>query len=139
MEFLIYGLSPQWLSAHPEIRDCSVSEQYEMVHSDGGIVIQAHPFREADYIGEKIQYPYDVDGTEVLNISNGNKYGYGLNACPWDDKALEYAKCYGHHMTSGSDVHSVKMMGCGMGFSRKLDSIQDFAKAVMNDEGVIMY
>ena len=139
MEFLIYGLTPEWLRTHPEIRDCTVKEQYEMVHMDGGIVIQAHPFREADYIGEKIQYPYDVDGVEVLNISNGNKLGYGLNACPWDDEALDYAKKYNLHMTSGSDVHSVNMMGCGMGFKNKLESIQDFNRAILNDEGILLY
>ena len=139
MEFLIYGLSPDWLRDHPQIRDCSVREQYEMVHRDGGIVIQAHPFREAEYISKKVQYPYDVDGVEVLNISNGVKSGYGLNACPWDDEALEYAKKYKLHITSGSDVHSTRMMGCGMAFEDKLESIDDFKKAILEDRGIIMY
>lgn len=139
MEFLIYGLDPAWLRNHPEIRDCTVREQYEMVHRDGGIVIQAHPFREADYIGEKIQYPEDVDGVEVLNFSNGVKSGYGLKACPWDDDALAYAKEHNLHMISGSDVHSVDMISCGMGFKRKLESVHDFASAVLNDEGILMY
>lgn len=139
MEFLIYGLTPEWLRNHPEIRDCSVREQYNMIHGDGGIVIQAHPFREADYIGEKIQYPDDVDGVEVLNISNGIKLGYGLKACPWDDEALLYCKKHRLHMTSGSDVHSVNMLGCGMGFKEKLNSIQDFNRAILNDEGILMY
>jgi len=138
MEFLIYGLTPDWLHKHEEIRDCSVKEQYEMVHRDGGIVIQAHPFREADYIGEKIQYPYDVDGVEVLNISNGVKSGYGLNACPWDDEAYEYARRYNLHATSGSDVHSVKMMGCGMGFKKRLASIKEFNEAILSDEGIVL-
>lgn len=139
MEFLIYGLSPDWLMAHPEIRDCSVKEQYQMIHRDGGVVIQAHPFREADYIHDMTQYPEDVDGVEVLNISNGAKSGYGLNANPWDDKAYEYAKEHGLHMSAGSDVHSTKIMSCGMGFKRRLLDGQDFAKAILRDEGIIMY
>lgn len=139
MEFLIYGLSPNWLLEHPEIRDCSVKQQYEMVHRDGGIVIQAHPFREADYIERQVQYPDDVDGVEVLNISNGAKSGAGLCACSWDDMALEYAGKHGLHMTSGSDVHSVSMLGCGMAFNRRLESIEDFTHAIINDEGVLMY
>lgn len=139
MEFLIYGLTPQWLHDHPQIKDCSIQEQYEMVHSDGGIVIHAHPYREDFYIKEQFQYPNDIDGVEVLNISNGPRAGFGLNACPWDDKALEYAKKYNLHMTSGSDVHSAKMLGCGMGFENKLNSIQDFISAVMQDKGVLMY
>ena len=44
-DFLIYGLDKAWLLAHPQIRDCSIEEQYRLVKADGGIVIHAHPFR----------------------------------------------------------------------------------------------
>lgn len=45
-EFLIFGLSPEWLAAHPEIREAGIEEQYRLVKADGGMVIHAHPFRE---------------------------------------------------------------------------------------------
>ena len=38
-EFLIFGLSPEWLAAHPEIREAGVEEQYRLVKADGGMVI----------------------------------------------------------------------------------------------------
>ena len=56
-EFLIYGLSKEWLLEHPEIKDADVKEQYELVHAGGGIVSQAHPFREEDYIPEIRLFP----------------------------------------------------------------------------------
>jgi len=139
MEFLIYGLTPEWLLNHPEIRDCSVREQYEMVHRDGGIVIQAHPYREDFYIKELIQYPDDIDGVEVLNVANGVRMGYGPKACPWDDKALDFARRYNLHTTAGSDAHSVQLMGCGMGFKEKLNSDKDFLDAILTDKGTILY
>lgn len=139
MEFLIYGLSPEWLIDHPEIRDCSIPDQYRIVSEEGGLVIQAHPFREADYIHNIIQYPDHVDGFEVLNISNGYKSGYGANSCPWDDAALAMAKEHNLLMTAGSDQHSTSLLGCGMVFRRPLIDVHDFISAVRDREGILMY
>ena len=49
-DYLIYGLTPEWLLAHPEIEGCTRKRQLELVHEAGGCVIQAHPFRQRDYI-----------------------------------------------------------------------------------------
>lgn len=138
MEFLNYGPTPEWLKNHPEIRDCSVKEQYELVHNAGGLVIQAHPFREADYIHKLIQYPDDVDGAETLNISNGVKSGFGPYRCPWDDKAEEYADKYNLLKTAGSDIHSTDIFGCGMAFEYELKSIEDFIQAVRDRAGIFI-
>ncbi len=129
-EFLIYGLTKEWLLKHEEIRDASVEEQFELVKASGGIVIQAHPYREAYYIPEIRLFPEYVDGVEVLNISNGMKmFGKPL-PCVQDEKALEYAKKYDLLMTAGSDAHSVDILGSGMLFDTKLNSIEDFIKAL---------
>ena len=45
-EFLVYGLDEEWLIKHPEIKDATIKEQYKIVHEAGGIVFQAHPYRE---------------------------------------------------------------------------------------------
>ena len=86
IDFLVYGLDKQWLKSHPEIRDCTVEEQYKMVKRDGGMVIHAHPFREADYIPEIKLYPEWVDGVEVVNSSHRNP--------DFNTKAYEYAEKY---------------------------------------------
>ena len=69
-EFLVYGLDEEWLMNHPEIKDASIKEQYEIVHEAGGIVFQAHPYREESYIPKIRLFPDDVDGIEVFNGSN---------------------------------------------------------------------
>ena len=48
---------PEWLAAHPEIREAGVEEQYRLVKADGGMVIHAHPFREEAYIPEIRLFP----------------------------------------------------------------------------------
>lgn len=127
-EFLIYGLDEEWLMNHPQIRDASVEEQFRLVHDGGGIVIHAHPFREAPYIPEIRLYPDFVDGIEVYNASNVTKH----LSPEYNDKAFEYAAKYSFPITSGSDVHSIDVIGSGLLFDRKLNTINDFIQEVLN-------
>ena len=97
-DFLIYGPGPEWLKEHPEIVKLSQEEQYEFVHSAGGLVVQAHPFRERGYMAEIRLHPNHCDAWEVAN--SGNE--------PYmDRRAYEYAQSHGISMTCGSDLHSV--------------------------------
>ena len=36
-EFLVYGLDKEWLLSHPEIKDATVEEQFQLVHAGGGL------------------------------------------------------------------------------------------------------
>lgn len=136
-EFLIYGLDKEWLLAHPEIRDASVEEQFELAHAGGGIVCHAHPYREADYIPEIRLFPEFVDAVEGMNAANFRK---GMKADPpcleYDKRAIAYAEKYHFPMTAGSDQHSTEMLYGGMVFARKLKDIHDFKDAVMSGEAV---
>ena len=60
-EFLIYGLSPEWMLAHPQLRGASVEEQFALVHEGGGLIIHAHPFREEYYIPRIRLFPEFVE------------------------------------------------------------------------------
>ena len=130
IDFLVYGLDKQWLKSHPEIRNCTVEEQYKMAKRDGGMVIHAHPFREADYIPEIKLYPEWVDGVEVVNSSHRNP--------DFNTKAYEYAEKYDLPQTGGSDIHSTNLTYGGMAFARPLKNIQDFQTAVINREGIVL-
>ena len=44
-EYIVLGISPEWLKAHPEIRDMKREPLFKTVRQAGGFVIQAHPFR----------------------------------------------------------------------------------------------
>ena len=131
-EFLIYGLDKEWLLEHDDILSWSVKKQYRMVKEGGGMVIHAHPYREAPYIPEIRLYPDYVDGAEVYNVSNDN-----LDIM-FNKRAYEYAKKYDLSMTGGSDIHSLPPMAGGMEFNYELKSIQDFIDAVKNKKGKVI-
>ena len=135
IDFLIYGLDKEWLINHPEIRDASVARQYEMVHADVRIVIQAHPYRVADYIKEIKVYPDYVDGVEVYNASHDARTGKIGEA---NLKAVAYAKKHHFPMTAGSDVHTVDLIGGGMAFDHKLESVEDFMQSVLKGDNFLL-
>jgi len=66
-DFLTYGLDKEWLL---ENRDCDkmrITDYCDLVHRSGGFVVQAHPFREDDYIEMIRLLPRHVDAVETLN------------------------------------------------------------------------
>ena len=56
-EFLLYGVSKEWLLAHPDMLDWSHKQLFEEINKIGGLMIQAHPFRDRGYIGIIHLYP----------------------------------------------------------------------------------
>lgn len=137
-EFLVYGVDKFWLKAHPQIRDASVQEQYRLIHGAGGMVIQAHPFRRADYIREFRQFPEDVDGVEAVNGAHSSPMSTSHRYPEFNDQAFVYAKEHNLPVTAGSDIHYRELFGGGMAFKRKLDSVEDFCRAVMGGEDYIL-
>ena len=129
-DFLIYGLSPDWLKEHPEIVTLSQEQQYELVHSEGGLVVQAHPFRERDYMDEIRLHPNHCDAWEVVN--SGNE--------PYMDlRAYEYAASHGISMTCGSDIHSVDHLNKDEVFpmitEERLTCEADYVRIILSGKG----
>ena len=131
-EFLIYGLDKEWLLHHEDILTWSIEEQYEQVTNSGGMVVHAHPFREAFYIPEVRLYPNHVDAVEVYNMSNER-----LDT-EFNKRAKEYAEQNQLPMTGGSDVHNIPAMSGGMVFDKRLYSIVNFINAVKEKQGTIL-
>ena len=130
-EFLIYGIEIEWMSKHPELRDASVAEQFEIIHSGGGIVVHAHPFREAFYIKEIRLFPEYTDGIEGVNAAHSSPFAWTDNS-EYNEKALKYARELGMFITGGSDSHTVDLLGGGMAFPDKLRDINDFTERLKN-------
>lgn len=137
-EFLIYGLSKEWLLTHPEIKDASVEEQLELVHAGGGMVIHAHPFREEAYIPKIRLYPELVDGVEGINATHSCHLSVSHNKKEFDERAVAYAAEHKLPMTAGSDVHSAYLLGGGMALKRRLKDGQDFVAAIRNGEDYLL-
>ena len=96
-EFLTYGIDKQFLLDHPELDRMELNAFAALVHENGGFVVHAHPFREADYISTIRLYPRCVDGVEIYNCGNRDQ--------KFNDRARYYAESYGLPMTGGSDAH----------------------------------
>ena len=85
-DFLIYGLDKEWFLTHPEIEGMAKTEQLAFMMEEGALIIQAHPFREANYINHIRLFPRSVHGIEVYNACRTESE---------NDMARLYAEHYG--------------------------------------------
>lgn len=132
-EYLVYGLDKAWLLAHPEVEHWTRREQLIGVRRDGGCVVQAHPFRERDYIQHVRLGRLYCDGVEAANAANLQHA---------DAAAFRYAKQYGLPMTAGSDNHfsydglDVSSRIMGLALSQRMNSIGDLVKMIRNKDEI---
>lgn len=72
LEILCYGITPQFLYDNPDLlSDYSAENWYKAIHEFGAVCIQAHPFRDREYITNPRTLPLDcIDGIEVYNYCN---------------------------------------------------------------------
>lgn len=107
MEILPYGITPEILLAHPELRGAGIKVWSEVLRNEDVLVIQAHPFRERNYIPVAGMLPEKyLDGFEVYNHCNTQKNNI---------EAREYAdkKPGAYILTSGGDAHDPTVICCG--------------------------
>lgn len=126
-EYLLYGIDKKWLLENERMMEMTRHELHDAVNKAGGIMIQAHPFRERDYLSDIKLAPTAVDGIEVYNAANSAN----MNAL-----GFEYCAKLGLPMTSGSDIHYFRdnELG-GMLFENKLGSVGDYVEAVKKGLG----
>lgn len=129
-EFLIYGLDKQWLIEHPDMLSWSRTKQYDMVHESGGLVVQAHPFRERGYLSAIHLNPDNCDAWESYN---------SCNELVHNQNAELYCREHGIFMTGGSDIHLVASIAperlSGVMFDTPLTSVEDYVHAIKNHKG----
>lgn len=136
-DYLIYGLSKDWLLAHPEVETMNHKELFDAVNNNAGLMIQAHPFRLRGYMDAIHVHPREVHGVEILNA--GNKPDE-------NDLAALYAEKYNFPVTAGSDIHNVDKLlfgdggipVTGMAFDTPLASLDDYIQRIKNREGTII-
>lgn len=133
-EFLIYGVSPEWLKQHAEMKTATIEKQYEIVHAAGGFVVHAHPFREEWYIPEIRLYPKHVDAVEGINATHSCHKSMSHNDPAFDERAILYANEHKLPMTAGSDIHSTNMFGGGVLCKRRLTSIEDYIATIKSGD-----
>ncbi len=133
-EFLVYGLDKKWLREHPEMMTWDHVTHYQKIRADGGLVVQAHPFRERRYLSEVYVHPHQCDAFEVANCGNPHEQ---------DRLAYRYAKEHHITMTAGSDIHHVGRTDngyiYGMEFDTPLNTITDYVTRIKHGSGFSLH
>lgn len=130
-EVLLYNIDLDFLLANPDMCDIPLEELIQRVHAWGGLVFQAHPYRNRSYI-DLTRPPRDdiVDGFEVYNASNDT---------PEENlPAFRVAKEKGLLMLSGGDVHSVDAYAlslAGMAFPYRVRNGKEFVDGIRRGDG----
>ncbi|MBO5110975.1 MAG: hypothetical protein J6D21_09695 [Clostridia bacterium] len=96
-DFLLYGVTEEFLRQNEDLYNHSIEELYPMAKENGILVIQAHPFRNH----MRITPPDWIDGIEVYNGSAGGYYGTDSR----NDVAEFWANKFPRIRTSGTDLH----------------------------------
>lgn len=115
-DYLVYGVEPQFFYDNEKLFDLTEAELISKVHTAGGLVFAAHPFRYESL------HPYGaIDGAEVIN---GNPQSR-------NHLAMQYAKDNNLLMCSGSDAHNDGDAGTGgIILSHRIADIKELADAL---------
>ena len=122
-EYIVLGISPEWLKNHPQIRDMQRIEFFETIKKAKGFVIQAHPFRERYYVSD-IRLALDfVDAIEVFNLGDTDEQ---------TRRSYEYAKNLGLPVTAGTDIHSIENRDevGGVALEKKINTIEELIEEI---------
>ena len=128
-EYLVYGLTKEYMKSHPEMEHWTRRQQLEEVHRQGGCVIQAHPFRMRYYMSRIRLGLLFCDGIEAANAGNEPLQ---------DARAWRFGKDKGLVMTAGSDNHHARTDAplYGVELEKRLTSIFDYVKIIMKKEEI---
>lgn len=100
-DYLIFGITPDFLRAHPEIIRLDQPAFFKLAEDNGLLIVQAHPFRS-------MCTPSDTEYIHGVEVYNGN---------PRHNSNNETAElfCAEHNLipTSGSDFHQIEDIGIG--------------------------
>ena len=96
------------------------------VHSNGGICVHAHPFREAWYVPNIRLFPRDIDAVEIVNGSHTDK--------KFNERAKYFAASNELPNPAGSETHyhCEKDTTAVVLLDHRLTSIKDYIDCVIN-------
>ena len=120
-EYLIYGIDGEWLLDNEDIMGLDRRGVHKKINEAGGIMVQAHPFRERKYLKDIRLTPDICDAVEVYNASNDDN----MNAL-----AYEYAKKLGVPMIGGSDIHYPRDVLGGILLPDRIKDTHELAAAI---------
>lgn len=125
-DLLTYGLDKAWLLKNQKVLDLDVNSYCDYIRDEGGLIVHAHPFREASYISMIRLLPRKCDGCEIVNS----------NRTVLENKmALLYAENYDLLPLAGSDNHSAAQETLnGIVFEQRISNEKEFVELVKKKE-----
>ena len=120
-EILIYGVTPDFLSAHPELKMASAEVYAEAVHAAGGMVFQSHPYRASRYVRK----PFPL---ECLDVMDGIEVYNQANDPAWNESAKALAKKEGFLVVAGSDAHDTDAARAGIAANERIRTNEDLVR-----------
>lgn len=126
-EYLIYGLDGEWLLDNEDIMMLDRRGVHKKVNEAGGIMVQAHPYRERNYLRDITLTPDICDAVEVFNSCNCDNQ----NAL-----AYEYARKLNVPMIGGSDIHYPRDVMGGILLPHRVKDTFELAAAIKAGEAV---
>lgn len=100
-DYLVFGVTPEFLIDHPRLYEHTVESFIDFSRSHDLLIIQAHPFRR----GQSPAPAHCLDGVEVYNGNPRHDSGNSF--------AKAYAQEHGLIQIGGSDAHQVVDVGRG--------------------------
>ena len=131
-EILLYGITPELIAAHPELKTPDPLAYAEVVHAAGGLVYQAHPYRKAPWITrpEPLECLDTLDGIEVYNAGNYPEM---------NEQARRLADERGLSCTAGSDGHGTDTAGrAGIAAYERIRSNEDLVRVLKSGAYTIL-
>lgn len=102
-DYLVYGIDEQFIFDMGNILDKNIKDVVPMIHEAGGIILQAHPFRN----NMTITKPELLDGIEIINFTAKHDSR--------NDIATLWAKKYDMLGICGQDYHNTEyLVGAGI-------------------------
>lgn len=122
LEMLCYGVTPQLLLDHPEMKGASPKKWHDFLAANGCIAIQPHPYRRRDYIPHPEVLDLEcIDGIEIYNYCNYEED---------DRRAIDFcARHEGLILTSGGDCHNKRAVPfCGIEVTERILNEKDLVR-----------
>lgn len=127
-EALIYGLSPEDIISEPHMPDMSLRELADFVHTHGGLIFAAHPFRDRDYIKKPNLEP-DMSCYDSIEVYNR------FNTLDANQKAEQFAIKHGLKGIAGGDTHSAANIGAtGLAFKQRITNEKELVAALKSED-----
>ena len=120
-EILIYGVTPDFLAAHPELKMASAEVYAEAVHAAGGMVFQSHPYRASRYVRK----PFPL---ECLDVMDGIEVYNQANDPAWNESAKALAEKEGFFVGAGSDAHDTDAARAGIAANERIRTNEDLVR-----------